>query len=55
VGLITGIPLLAVAPFGVALTAAAVWLLIRRKQMLAKLQAKSASSTGETTITTPKT
>src|SRR6185369_244172 len=54
VGLITGIPLLAVAPFGVALTAAAVWLLIRRKQMLAKLQAKSTSSAGETTITTPK-
>lgn len=44
VGLITGVPLLAVAPFGVALTAAAIWLLIRRKQMLAKLEAKSKSS-----------
>jgi hypothetical protein len=55
VGLITSVPLLAVAPFGVALTAAAVWLLVRRKQMLAKLEAKSRASAGETTVTTPKT
>jgi hypothetical protein len=46
IGLTMSIPLLAVAPLGVALTAAAVWLLIRRKQMLAKLAAKSSSSSG---------
>ena len=51
IGLTMGIPLLAVTPMGIALTAAVIWLVIRRKQMLAKLQKKS--STGETTISTP--
>ena len=53
IGLVMGIPLLAVTPIGVALTAAAAWLLIRRKKMLAKLASKS--SAGETTVSTPKT
>ena len=52
IGLIMSIPLLAVTPFGIALTAAAIWLLIRRKQLQdkqAKLEAKSSSSTGTAT------
>ena len=52
IGLIMSIPLLAVTPFGVALTAAAIWLLVRRKQLQerqAKLEAKSASSAGTAT------
>ena len=52
IGLTMGIPLLAVTPIGIALTGAAVWLLVRRKKMLAKLESKS--SAGETTVTTPK-
>jgi flagellar biosynthesis component FlhA len=51
VGLITGVPLLAVAPFGIALTAAAIWLVIRRKQLQtrqAELDAKSAAKTAGT-------
>jgi hypothetical protein len=51
IGLIMSIPLLAVTPFGIALTAAAVWLLVRRKQLQekqAKLEAKSASSSAGT-------
>jgi DNA-directed RNA polymerase subunit RPC12/RpoP len=52
IGLTMGIPLLAVTPIGVALTAAVVWLVVRRKKMLAKLQ--SRSSAGETTVVSPK-
>jgi hypothetical protein len=54
IGLVMSVPLLAVTPIGIALTAAAVWLLVRRKQLLSKLEAKSSSTShGSGTATEP--
>ena len=50
IGLVMSIPLLAVTPFGIALTAAAVWLVVRRKQLQekqARLEAKGAGAATE--------
>ena len=52
-GVMMGIPLLAVTPIGIALVAAAVWLLIRRKKLQAKLEAKSSHGSSTEPISKP--
>jgi hypothetical protein len=54
VGLVTSTPLLTVTPFGIALTAAAVWLLVRRKQLQARQAQLEAKSAGAATDLIPK-
>lgn len=55
-GLLMGVWLLAVTPIAIALTAGAVWLLLRRKQMEAQLQSLAArKAVGEKTEPMPRT
>jgi hypothetical protein len=54
IGLVMSIPLLAVTPFGIALTAAAVWLLVRRKQLQSRQARLEAKGAGAATEAIPK-
>ena len=54
IGLVMSIPLLAVTPFGIALTAAAVWLLVRRKQLQDKQARLESKGAGAATEAIPK-
>lgn len=54
IGLAMSIPLLAVTPFGVALSAAAIWLLVRRKQLQVRQAQLEAKTAGSATDVIPK-
>lgn len=54
IGLVMSIPLLAVTPFGIALTAAAVWLVVRRKQLQTRQAQLEAKGAGAATEAIPK-
>lgn len=53
-GIAMDLPLLAVAPVGIALSIAAVWLWLRKKKHAAELEARLRASAGAKTEATPK-